>query len=68
MVAYLITKVEANDFDARAVHVATVNLAHEVMLLIVGCVVLVLALVRWQVLGQAAGGTGVVVTLPLESQ
>ena len=37
--------IEANDFDARAVHVATVSLAHEVMLLIVGCVVLVLVLV-----------------------
>ena len=29
----------------RAVHVATVSLAHKVMLLVVGCVVLVLALV-----------------------
>ena len=45
VVASLITKVEANDFDARAVHVTTVSLAHEVMLLIVVCVVLVLALV-----------------------
>ena len=45
VVASLIAKVEANDFDARAVHVATVSLAHEAMLLIVGCVVLVLALV-----------------------
>ena len=44
-VASLITKVQANDFDARAVHVATVSLAHKVMLLVVGCVVLVLALV-----------------------
>ena len=45
MVAPLITKVEAKDFDARAVHVATVSLAHKVMLLVVGCVILVLALV-----------------------
>ena len=45
VVASLITKVEANDFHARAVHVVTVSLAHRVMLLVVGCVVLVLALV-----------------------
>ena len=45
VVASLITKAEANDFDARAVHVATVSLAHKVMLLVVGCVILVLALV-----------------------
>ena len=36
MAVSLITKVEANDFDARAVHVATVSLAHKVMLLVVG--------------------------------
>ena len=42
MVASLITSVEANHFDARADHVATVSLAHEVMVLVVGCVVLVL--------------------------
>ena len=34
--------VEASLFDARADHVATVSLAHEVMLLVVVCVVLVL--------------------------
>ena len=45
VVASLITKVEANDIDARAVHVATVSLAHDLVLLIVGCAVLVLALV-----------------------
>ena len=45
VVASLITKVEANDFDAR--------LAHKVMLLVVGCVVLVLALVA--LAGAGAG-------------
>ena len=45
VVASLITKVEANHFDACADHVATVSLAHEVMLLVVECVVLVLVLV-----------------------
>ena len=45
VVASLITRVEANHFDTPADHVATVGLAHEVMLLAVGYVVLVLALV-----------------------
>ena len=45
MVASLITRVEANHFDGRTGHVATVSLAHEVMLLVVECVVLVFALV-----------------------
>ena len=36
VVASLIARVEANHFDARADHVATVSLAHEVMLLVVG--------------------------------
>ena len=53
VVASLITKVEVNDFDVRVVHVTTVSLAHEVMLLIVGCVVLVLALVA--LAGAGAG-------------
>ena len=44
-VASLITRVEADHFDARADHLATVCLAHEVMLPVVECVVLVLALV-----------------------
>ena len=44
MVAPLITSVEVNHFDAHADHVATVSFAHEVILLVVGCVVLVLAL------------------------
>ena len=47
----LITKVEANHFDMRAYHVATMSLAHEVMLLVVECVVLVLA----SVVLEAAG-------------
>ena len=34
MVASLITKVGADHFDARADHVATVSLAHEIMLLV----------------------------------
>ena len=51
VVASLITKVGANHFDARADHVATVSLAHEVTLLVVGCVVLVLALVVLAVAG-----------------
>ena len=41
----LITRVWANHSDARADHVATVSLAHEVVLLVVECVVLVLELV-----------------------
>ena len=41
----LITRVEADHFDARADHVATVRIEHEVMLLVVECVVVVLALV-----------------------
>ena len=51
MVAHLITKVGANHFDARADHVAAVSLAHEVMLPVVGCVVLVLVLVALAVAG-----------------
>ena len=45
MVASLITRGEAAHFDASADHLAKVSLAHEVMLLVVGCVVMVLALV-----------------------
>ena len=41
----LITRVEADHFDARADHVARVRIEHEVMLLVVECVVVVLALV-----------------------
>ena len=41
----------AYHFDARADHVATVSLTHEVMLLGVGCVVLVLVLVVVAVAG-----------------
>ena len=44
-VASLITRVDAEHFDGRTYHLATVSLAHEVMLLVVECVVLVLALV-----------------------
>ena len=51
VVASLIMRVEANHFDARAGHVATVSLAHEVILLVVGYVVLVLALVVLAVAG-----------------
>ena len=47
----MISRVEANHFDGRTDHVATVSLAHEVMLLVVGCVVLVLALVVLAVFG-----------------
>ena len=45
VIASLITRVEANHLDGRTDHVATVSLAHEIMLLVDGCVVLVLALV-----------------------
>ena len=53
-----VTRVEAHHFDGRNDHVATVSLAHEVMLLVVECVGLVLAMVV-----LAAAG----VTPPLES-
>ena len=41
---------EAHHFDARADHVATVSLAHEVMLLVVECVVLCWHWLCWQLL------------------
>ena len=67
-VASLITRIEADHFDVRTDHVATVTLAHEVVLLVVECVVLGARI--WssrQLLGQTAEGIGVVVTPPLES-
>ena len=65
VVASLITRVEANHTDGHTDHVATVSLAHEVMLLVVGwfwCS----HWSFWHLLGHTSVGVRVVVTPPLE--